>query len=543
MTLTLTIPRPDDHLSVSLERGSTLFVLGANGTGKSSLMQRLYAAHAPISRTLSAHRQNSFSSGLSTLTSQNKRSVEQAMQQWDVNPQSRSRDDYSDSRSAVAIANLIETQNAQNREIAGAARAKDYDRASRLADQHEDPLEVLTRILHHAGLPITISARADEELIATKQGQSPYSIAELSDGERNVFLIASDVLTAPEGTLILIDEPERHLHRSIISPLLSELFAARPDCTYVLSTHDPTLALDNATAQVLLVRGCQHDGQAVKHWDVDLMEASTRDALDDDLMRSILGARRNVLFVEGERDSLDNALYSVLLPDVSVIPRGSCKEVEHAVRGIRGADELHWLNAFGLIDSDGREAGELADLQREGIFSINAHSVESLYYDPSVQKEAARRIAEVVGTNLEDDLQSANSAALSAFRDAKASLAERAAGQRIRSKVMGQLPNRKVSELPERIKFSITVGDIIAEEQQHIDEAIAREDAAVLIRRYPVRKTGAPSKIAEALRFPDRRTYESSVLKLLQEDADMRSYVRGLLGGLWEAIQESPPGV
>ena len=43
-----------------------------------------------------------------------------------------------------------------------------------------------------------------------------YGAAELSDGERNALLISAEILTAKDGTLLIIDEPERHLHRSII---------------------------------------------------------------------------------------------------------------------------------------------------------------------------------------------------------------------------------------------------------------------------------------------------------------------------------------
>ena len=64
-------------------------------------------------------------------------------------------------------------------------------------------------------------------------------------GERNAFLIVAEVFTAESGALIIIDEPERHLHRSITSPLLSALFQKRSDCAVLVSTHEPHLPLDN----------------------------------------------------------------------------------------------------------------------------------------------------------------------------------------------------------------------------------------------------------------------------------------------------------
>ena len=94
--------------------------------------------------------------------------------------------------------------------------------------------------------------KSRQKVVASRNGSTPYSVAELSDGERNAFLIAADILTAGTGTLLLIDEPERHLHRSIISPLLSLLFAKRKDCFFVVSTHEVMLPLDNPAAQTLL---------------------------------------------------------------------------------------------------------------------------------------------------------------------------------------------------------------------------------------------------------------------------------------------------
>ena len=47
-------------LDFQMDVGQTVFVLGANGTGKSSLMYRLYAANRQKARRISAHRQTWF---------------------------------------------------------------------------------------------------------------------------------------------------------------------------------------------------------------------------------------------------------------------------------------------------------------------------------------------------------------------------------------------------------------------------------------------------------------------------------------------------
>jgi len=165
------------------------------------------------------------------------------------------------------------------------------------------------------------------------------------------LLIAGNVLTAPPGTLLIIDEPERHLHRSIISPLLSQLFQHRSDCAFVVSTHDHNLPLEFPDARTLLLRSCTFNGQTVQSWKADELPSDSSN--DDSLKRDLLGARRRILFVEGSESSLDKTIYALIFPAVSVIPKGSCHEVERAVGSVRAGETFHWLRAFGIVDGDG----------------------------------------------------------------------------------------------------------------------------------------------------------------------------------------------
>ena len=88
------------------------------------------------------------------------------------------------------------------------------------------------------------------------------------------MIIAAQVITAESGTVFLIDEPERHLHRSIIEPFLSALFELRrDDCTFVISTHEVMLPVANPDAKVLMLRSCQWKGDQCVAWDADVLES------------------------------------------------------------------------------------------------------------------------------------------------------------------------------------------------------------------------------------------------------------------------------
>ena len=379
MPFNLSIPISNSSIPLiyDLNVGETIFILGANGVGKSSLMYHLFFAHHNFARRISAHRQTWFSSNTMNMTAENKRNTERNILNSDNTPQSRWKEDHSEQRTSMAIYDLIDAENVRARAIAGAVEQNNINLAQQLAKK-DAPIKTINELLRLSNLPIEISVKENEQVMASKSGGPLYSIAELSDGERNALLVAAGVLTAKNGTLILIDEPERHLHRSIISPLLTLLFARRPDCAFVISTHDTMLPLDNPNSKTLLIRNCTYSAANVIAWDADLVPANVD--IGDELRRDILGARRKILFVEGTEQSLDKPLYSLIFPNVSIIPKSSCRDVTYAVSGIRSATNLHWVYACGIIDNDGRPSSEVKRLEAKGIYPLSVWSVEAIYY-------------------------------------------------------------------------------------------------------------------------------------------------------------------
>ena len=507
-----------------------MFVLGSNGTGKSNLMHRIYGKNTANARWISAHRQTWFTTSMPELSSRSRWDTERNLQQNDMQPQARWRDYAGSSRPNIAMFDLIQKQNLQDREIAAAVREGESDKAQKLAKKNKNPLETLNELLTFANLPIAISLGNNDEVLATRYNGEPYSVAEASDGERNVILIAAEVLTVTPGTLVLIDEPERHLHRSIISPLLNGLFSERKDCTFVISTHDVSLVLDNAISKVLLVRGCTYQGKTVLNWDADLVEPNN--AIDEELNKQILGSRRDVIFVEGETSSLDLPLYSLVFPDVSVIPKGSRKNVEDAVSSIRASEKLHWIRAYGIVDSDVQEADNNEQPSETGVYPIDAYSVESIYYDFSIQEEVARKRTDITGDDVFSRLEPARTAALNAIKENLENLSERAAERKLREEIFRRLPTRKLSPFEEPLVIDLNTPAILSQERQSLEKDLAANDLEKIIRRYPVRETPALARIATQLGFDSRKEYEKAVLQLLKEDEEMLGHVRGLLGNL-----------
>jgi AAA15 family ATPase/GTPase len=197
------------------------------------------------------------------MTAAQKKQDEQHIKNFDRNTNSIWKDDYPSARSNISIFNLINSENVRARDITNAVDDNNIDLAKQLSIK-QAPLQAVNELLAISNIPVVISLGKDEQLFASKNGCVPYSITELSDGERNALLVCADILTTEPNQLIIIDEPERHLHRSIISPLLSSLFQKRKDCVFVIATHDVFLPIDHNEASILLLRSCNWVGKSIK---------------------------------------------------------------------------------------------------------------------------------------------------------------------------------------------------------------------------------------------------------------------------------------
>lgn len=530
MAFTLPLPTvADPGNTVDLEFGQILFIVGPNGTGKSRLMQRFFSIHSNTSQRISAHRQNFFNQSSVSLTSTDRINAEQQFQSNDSNVLTAWYDNHAELRIRAALYDLAEAENSRARRIAEAVDAANMDRATQLATT-KSPLHSINELLRLSNLPIVISLREDGTILASKFGGPQYGINFLSDGERNALIIISTVLTAKSGTLLLIDEPERHLHHSISAPMLSALLSRRSDCAFVVSTHDIMLPVTAETAVTLLLRGCQINGPNTVNWDVDVLPAG---ALIDELTKEeILGARRKILFIEGIDASLDFPLYSLVFPEISIVPKSSCRDVEHAVSIIREEQELHWVRAFGIIDRDAREQEEVNQLKSRGIYAIPFYSVEAIYYHPEIQRMIAGRQAALLGGNAGEYLQQASVAALEQVDRQADHLSRRIAEKAAREQVFQRLPNRRTMLMQAPITINIDVAEMVNQERTRLRAWLAQGDFLSLLLRYPLRESGALGAIASSLQFNTRNNYEKAVIKLLMDDATALEFVRSLLDTL-----------
>ena len=207
-----------------------------------------------------------------------------------------------------------------------------------------------------------------------------FNGAEMSDGEREIFYFIGEVLSVLENSVIIIDEPENHLHKAILIRLWNEIEAVRQDCLFVYITHDLDFAVSRNNSQIVWVQNMLKQDV----WEYELL--SSDDLPIDALSLEILGSRQNVLLVEGTENSIDNRLYSLLFKDYNVISVGSCERVIDFTKAFKELKKAHYCTVKGIVDRDRRSDAEIEKLNQDGVFCPEVAEIENLFLLPEVIK-------------------------------------------------------------------------------------------------------------------------------------------------------------
>jgi ABC-type cobalamin/Fe3+-siderophores transport system ATPase subunit len=541
------VPGPaESTISLSVDSGHPLFIVGRNGTGKSALMNWLRQKSQQNTVYLPGSRTSLFDDESLSLTPRSRRDLANNLGVWDNSAEARWKNHSGNQRNEKAIHDLTAAEHHYKNDHANtiAVNSDPVETAAAITKLQAkvSPLDRVNQLLQQANISVQMLV-AENELKATSGGNI-FSYARMSDGERIALILIAEVISAKPGVIFLIDEPELHLHRLIVTPLIATLLKSRPDCEFVISTHELDLPTSIANSRVCIVRSVTWEtGGAVKHWDVDIVDRTVD--LPEELVTDILGSRRRVLFTEGASSSLDVPMYSVLLPKVSIRPKGSCKNVQHAVIGIRSTSGLHHTEAFGLIDNDGMTAEAIIDFHAESIYPLPFFSVESLYYDEDVLASVATRQAATheADPKKQAELMAqflAGSVAEGIAAAAKPGTAEHLAGRlaerQVRDALLAQMPKRE--ELIAAISPTVQIGGRSAYpgELARFQRMLAAQDIHGIIARYPVRHSGILGAVAKALKFQGRTDYETAAVARISSDKTLSDKLLLKLAPLSEVI-------
>ena len=213
----------------------------------------------------------------------------------------------------------------------------------------------------------------DGKVIARKVGQKEYHGQEMSDGERVILYLIGQCLSLPENSIIIIDEPEIHLHKTLVDKLWNKIESFVQNKLLIYITHNLEFAASRIDSKKLWIK--EYNGENKWVW----KELPSDEEIPESLMLEIIGNRKNVIFCEGENGKYDSTVYQLVYPDYHVIPRGSGVKAIEATKSFNSNPSLHHLTAVGIIDADYKEPDEILSLESDKIFTNGVAEIENLF--------------------------------------------------------------------------------------------------------------------------------------------------------------------
>ncbi|MDQ4120479.1 MAG: AAA family ATPase [Acidobacteriota bacterium] len=383
----LSIPNKNNVISIESKRG--LVFLGANGSGKTRLGSwlELQSQHKNKVHRISAQKSlmmPSVSVSMSVDEAETNliygykdgRFERKISHRWGSNPNTHLLNDFEN-----LLSYLFSEENDKSIKYRQIAK-----HAGSWIAPPETKLDIIKRIWEqvypHRKL---IIGGGKVETAVSENPDAFYNAAEMSDGERVVFYLIGQALSAPKEGILIIDEPELHLNKSIQSTLWDKIEAERQDCLFVYLTHDLDFAASRIDATKVCLRS--FDGQT---WDWYVIPQEAE--IPEEVLFEIAGSRKPVIFIEGERNGLDYFVYPKLYPDFTIIPVGSCESVIHATNSFSSLKHLHRLSSYGIVDRDFRDAAEIAYLESIGISVLNFSELENLFLTEDVLHFVAEKL-------------------------------------------------------------------------------------------------------------------------------------------------------
>ena len=253
--------------------------------------------------------------------------------------------------------------------------------------------------------------------------------------------------------------------------------------------------------------------------------------MPEEVRSALLGSRTKTILVEGNETSLDLRLYSLLFPSTDIKPSGGHGDVENAVSALRGNSEYTRIEAYGIVDGDGRLAqGESSD--GSGIYVMEAFCVECLYYCEDAIRAVAIHLAPTAGSDVEAIVEEIKQAALSRLADENIAtqMAARRSWRRVSVDIVRQAPSWQDIAASHEPKFTIDLDSPLQSELQQYRELLEAPDFDALARRYPIYKSSALDAVPRVLRLRDRDAYQNTLLHLVSTDPDLASRLRNRMG-------------
>lgn len=508
--------------AVELEFGKPVVLLGANGSGKTRFSVKIEEINDPKFRSwnaeesipihrISAQKSLSIQDSISILDNDSSKrelffggSDQHAVKfnyRFGTHPATFLLDDYNKALSLLFSQENMELQQAHIADKQ--AILQNEERPAPITTIVEKATSIWNELLPHR--KIDLSGNGVHVLF----GETRYHGKEMSDGERVILYMICQVLVQRQNTLLIVDEPELHIHKSIVEKLWTMLENERRDCVFMYITHDLSFAMSRIDSSILWIK--QYNGT---DWDYEILNSSEFSELPEELLYEIIGTRQKIVFVEGEKNSYDNLLYQELYRDKGyhVIACGGCQEVIRLVKAKKVYQKLNSVEVYGIIDRDFRTEQEIEELRKDGIFCLSVAEVENLFLVPELLDIMERVLICPDGTS-----QKAKDFIKSLFRDNIDNQVALALAQEMKYQLsLFELSGKR--QTPKDIKAKIDARfseERIAEylaDKEAIFNSVAEIPEILKVFNFK----DMPKKIGVIFGLRDREEYPQKILRLLR---------------------------
>lgn len=350
--------------NISQVSGNTV-IIGANGSGKSTFARQLKRLHSENITIISAQHLLLYEKTEQLKLSTNPLDNIRNFQTFDKLPNAKDTSTYNIRREITEdFDNLV---NALITDLSIKANEQFINGKENKASLLQT-IQLWNTIIEHRELFIdTFWIK-----VRDKESKEEYEFNQLSDGEKAIFYYIAHILISKEGNYIVVDEPENHLNLAVCNLLWDRLEEVRKDCTFVYLTHNVDFAISRINSTILWNKSFS----VPDSWDIQEIPSNTY--IPDELLVEIAGSRKNVLFCEGDKGSLDYKLYSILFSDYfTVLPvQGHLDVVNYC--GAYNRANLFNGKAIGIVDGDFHSNEQIESWQKKGIFALPYAEIENL---------------------------------------------------------------------------------------------------------------------------------------------------------------------
>ena len=369
---------------------STTIIIGANGSGKSSLINELRKNNINEIFILPAQKLLYFVSTIHNRNEITKEKYIQDLKEVDIKYDTidlqtlQIEKDFSNTFTKLItflIKNYAKIATDKSRGVDGLSIAL-WDRVEQIWNK------IFPEISFHL--------EPDNRVVEVEKNGSKYSINGLSDGERCILFYIGNVLLAPEDSYIIVDEPETFLNAAIYNELWDLLILERPDCQFIFASHNMDFVQSRTNASYMWCKKFE----TPYNLDYQILEESQE--MPFSLLTEVSGTKKPILFCEGTKTSIDYQIYSKLFSDFCFVkPVQGHKQVIQYTKAYNKLKELYGNIAYGIIDYDWMDEARIQNYKKKNIFVIPFNEIEMLLIDEEIVKF-------VLGDDEQDKTQKCN---------------------------------------------------------------------------------------------------------------------------------------